>query len=403
VPRPLVKLTCRSSSLIFVPFLSHRYHKLLGHDVQPHVIKTPLPKNCTAPGLPELNPSQTLAVKSVLQNPLSLIQGPPGTGKTVTSACIVYHLATLKHGRGGGGQVLVTAPSNVAVDQLTEKINATGLKVLPLALSLCHSANSRHVTSAVQVVRLCAKSRETVASPVEHLTLHYIVKHLDTPDRSELRKLQQVQSARSICLLLISLPEPSLQLRDEQGELSAADDKKFRSLKRIAEREILMAADVICCTCVGAGDPRLSACSFQKVLIDECTQATEPECLIPIVLGSKQIVFVGDHCQLGPVVMCKKAAAAGLVQSLFERLIRAGVKPIRLQVQYRMHPCLSEFPSVMFYEGTADHLRSMFSSFSYFVQGSLQNGVTTGERIMADVDFPWPEPATPMMFYLSTV
>jgi regulator of nonsense transcripts 1 len=106
-----------------------RYHKLLGHDVQPHVIKTPLPKVCTAPGLPELNPSQTLAVKSVLQNPLSLIQGPPGTGKTVTSACIVYHLATLKHGRGGGGQVLVTAPSNVAVDQLTEKINATGLKV----------------------------------------------------------------------------------------------------------------------------------------------------------------------------------------------------------------------------------------------------------------------------------
>ena len=105
--------------------------------MQPHVIKTPLPKVCTAPGLPELNPSQTLAVKSVLQNPLSLIQGPPGTGKTVTSACIVYHLATLKQGRGGGGQVLVTAPSNVAVDQLTEKINATGLKVhLPFHLPL---------------------------------------------------------------------------------------------------------------------------------------------------------------------------------------------------------------------------------------------------------------------------
>jgi regulator of nonsense transcripts 1 len=224
------------------------------------------------------------------------------------------------------------------------------------------------------VVRLCAKSRETVASPVEHLTLHYIVKHLDTPDRSELRKLQQVRCRRlfesrscnkqfvcftDIRAIIQRAPtiynsvcnNPPPQLRDEQGELSAADDKKFRSLKRIAEREILMAADVVCCTCVGAGDPRLSACTFQKVLIDECTQATEPECLIPIVLGSKQIVFVGDHCQLGPVVMCKKAAAAGLVQSLFERLIRAGVKPIRLQVQYRMHPCLSEFPSVMFYEG----------------------------------------------------
>jgi regulator of nonsense transcripts 1 len=159
---------------------------------------------CTAPGLPELNPSQTLAVRSVLQNPLSLIQGPPGTGKTVTSACIVYHLATLKQGRGGGGQVLVTAPSNVAVDQLTEKINATGLKVfLPPLPSLLSSpcyialhgacAPNLNLLPFLQVVRLCAKSRETVASPVEHLTLHYIVKHLDTPDRSELRKLQQVR------------------------------------------------------------------------------------------------------------------------------------------------------------------------------------------------------------------
>jgi regulator of nonsense transcripts 1 len=50
--------------------------------------------------------------------------------------------------------------------------------------------------------------------------------------------------------------------------------------------------------------------------------------------------------------MCKKAAQAGLSQSLFERLRLLGVKPTRLQVQYRMHPCLSEFPSNMFYEGT---------------------------------------------------
>lgn len=76
------------------------------------------------------------------------MQGPPGTGKTVTSATLVYHLA-----QSGTGQVLVCAPSNVAVDQLAERISATGLKV----------------------VRLCAKAREEVASPVEHLTLHYQV------------------------------------------------------------------------------------------------------------------------------------------------------------------------------------------------------------------------------------
>ncbi|KAF9053236.1 AAA domain-containing protein [Panaeolus papilionaceus] len=79
--------------------------------------------------------------------------------------------------------------------------------------------------------------------------------------------------------------------------------------------------------------------------------------------------------------MNKKAARAGLTQSLFERLVVLGNRPIRLQVQYRMHPCLSEFPSNMFYEGT------------------LQNGVTAPERLRKNVDFPWPAPDTPMFFY----
>ena len=45
-----------------------------------------------------------------------------------------------------------------------------------------------------------------------------------------------------------------------------------------------------------------------------------------------QVVLVGDHCQLGPVIMCKKASEAGLCQSMFERLRLLGVKPTRLQV-----------------------------------------------------------------------
>jgi hypothetical protein len=64
-------------------------------------------------------------------------------------------------------------------------------------------------------------------------------------------------------------------------------------------------------------------------------QATEPECMVPAVLGAKQLILVGDHCQLGPVVMCKKAALGGLSQSLFERLVVLGIRPFRLEVQYR--------------------------------------------------------------------
>ena len=70
-------------------------------------------------------------------------------------------------------------------------------------------------------------------------------------------------------------------------------------------------------------------------------------------------------------------------QSLFERLVVLGIRPFRLEVQYRMHPQLSKFPSNFFYEG------------------SLQNGVS-GEDRKLNIDFPWPQPDIPMMFYIAT-
>ncbi|EYC41471.1 hypothetical protein Y032_0568g57 [Ancylostoma ceylanicum] len=283
------------------------FHKLMGHDIDEILFKVQQPKRLSAPGLPELNHSQMHAVKTVLMRPLSLIQGPPGTGKTVTSATIVYHLVQQTQ-----GQVLVCSPSNIAVDQLAEKIHRTGLKV----------------------VRLYAKSREALDTNVEFLALHAQLKALK--ESAELQKLQQ--------------------LKEEIGELSAADQERYINLKKMSEHKLLAAADVICCTCSSAADARLSRIKIKCVLVDESTQATEPEVLVSIVRGVRQLILVGDHCQLGPVILCKK-------------------------VQYRMHPELSAFPSNVFYEG------------------SLQNGVTQTERQLRGVDWEWPVPGRPMIFW----
>lgn len=290
------------------------FQKIMGHQAEELMLKFDLPRRLSVPGLPELNSSQMQAVKQVLTRPLSLIQGPPGTGKTVVSASIVYHLVQRTE-----ANVLVCSPSNIAVDHLAEKIHKTGLKV----------------------VRLCARSRENMDTTVQFLTLQHQLKVLGGP---ELQKL--------------------IQLKEEIGELELKDDARYTQLKRVKEHELLAAADVICCTCSSAADPRLSKIRTRTVLIDESTQATEPEIMVSIVRGVRQLILVGDHCQLGPVVTCKKAAVAGLSQSLFERLVLLGIRPFRLQVQYRMHPVLSEFPSNAFYDG------------------SLQNGVTESEFLL---------------------
>ncbi|KAJ1734476.1 ATP-dependent RNA helicase [Coemansia biformis] len=306
------------------------YHRLLGHDVEQTELNTRLPKRFRAPGLPELNASQVDAIRMSLRSPLSLIQGPPGTGKTVTTATLVYHMA-----KANAGKILVCAPSNVAVDQLTEKVHHTGLRV----------------------VRITARNREELESRISHLELHTQALMNDTIP--ELQRLHR--------------------LKTTVGELGSNDQIQYRKLRHQSEMEILCHADVILCTCVGAGDRRLSSFQFRTVLIDESTQASEPECLIPLVMGARQVMLIGDHQQLGPVILSKAAASAGLSQSLFERLVFLGIRPHRLVVQYRMHPCLSEFPSNFFYEG------------------SLQNGVTAQERTRNDVGFPWPNPGKPMM------
>ncbi|KAL5509501.1 hypothetical protein EMCRGX_G004889 [Ephydatia muelleri] len=163
-------------------------------------------------------------------------------------------------------------------------------------------------------------------------------------------------------------------------ELEALDGKARRDLERQCEISILKNAQVVCCTCVGAGDRKLFSCRFQMILVDECGQATEPECMIPIVFhGRDKVILIGDHCQLGPVVMDEAAvrhvpdhvhSMAGLRTSLFERLVTLGIKPVQLTTQYRMHPALSKFPSQEFYSNelkdgvkSLDRMADTISSF----------------------------------------
>ena len=108
-------------------------------------------------------------------------------------------------------QILVSAPSNVAVDQLVEKLHKASLNV----------------------VRLAAKAREDVASTVDFLCLHTMVPAAN-PSVAKL-----------------------LQLKKEAGDLTKQDYSKLYRERRRTELDILNLADVICCTCVGAGDPRL--------------------------------------------------------------------------------------------------------------------------------------------------
>lgn len=88
-------------------------------------------------------------------------------------------------------------------------------------------------------------------------------------------------------------------------------------------------------------------------------------------------MLVGDDKQLPPTI--KSKAAKQLSKTTFSRLRESGHPVYLLDTQYRMHPCMSEFPSAMFYNK------------------QLRNGVTSQER-KTPAGFPWPCVTRPLAF-----
>lgn len=104
---------------------------------------------------------------------------------------------------------------------------------------------------------------------------------------------------------------------------------------------------------------------FDVVIIDEATQALEPECWIAL-LKAKKAILAGDHLQLPPTIKTpikigtkKKANKTGLSTdtdlstTLFDRLLGMYGDRVKrmLMVQYRMHQKIMEFSSKELYDG----------------------------------------------------
>lgn len=266
--------------------------------IRPEEMKTVL----TSSNAKKLNKSQQKAVEMALRNRITLIQGPPGTGKTLTASYLIAAAITL-----GIRPILACAASNTASDNFMRKI-----------IEVC-----RPKTRIVRVGRPAAIQEDLWEKTLDGL----------------LEEDKTVRKARE----------------DFANGFSKLPDLIQTEKEAIAR--ILKNADVIVTTCIGSGSEDMQQMLFSYVIVDEATQATEPDTLVAITAGrqmAKQIVLVGDQNQLPPTVLCKdinENVGFGLEVSLFVRLWLTGVRTQLLNMQYRMHPVLAQFPSQLFYAG----------------------------------------------------
>jgi len=205
-------------------------------------------------------------------------------------------------------RILVCAPSNAAIDEVMRRVINDGV------------ADSDGVSRKISLIRMGPGShKELQEHNLEMIVRKKLESQSEMPDMSqrENEKIKLIRDARCVC-----------------STLSVSGSRDL----------------------VGyPGD-------FDTVVVDEASQGVELSMLVPMKLGCRRLILVGDPQQLPATCFSAIAMAHGYDRSLFQRLQMSQFKVNMLETQYRMHPAISSFPSARFYNGA---LYNMWEKLQY--------------------------------------
>ena len=303
-----------------------------------------------------LNPSQQAAVKAmVANNEMLIIHGPPGTGKTTTLIEGILQLIQ------EGEKIIVTAPSNTAVDNIAKGLIEKGVAVLRVgnssktdALVFAHTPEGKLANSREQKEIKQLKIR---AEEFRKMALKY--------KRSFGREEREQRN-----LLFKEVKDIRLQIK---------------KLQAYNEEKLFEHATVILGTPIGLYDADLRHLKFNCLVMDEAGQCIEPLawCVFPL---AQKYILAGDHLQLPPTVLSNEAAQLGFNTSILETAAKTMHPIFLLNTQYRMRQPIAGFSSQYFYDGklitdekllsTAQHLTFIDTAGSGFNEEHGQDGTS---------------------------
>ncbi|NRS90526.1 superfamily I DNA and/or RNA helicase [Flavobacterium sp. 7E] len=364
--------------------------------------------------------TQREAVLEALHHkPLYLIQGPPGAGKTTVIIELIRQIIK----RQKDVKILVTSQSNLAVDNVLEKLDEINLKenadlkFMRLASEntlekenirtkiLPHTFENK-LKNWVTETEQCAKKyfSEHFATQQKHKSLIEFYDFYSLLDKendwskfnNRLRMIQNYlkqlfENAKDFKevkkIFEKELGTEFLKIKNIQrdwfaflGGVTVEDGKdRKKSMLNNGSTEIdfltamMLQTNIMGATCIHIASSKYSKVNFRfdYVIMDESSKASPAETIVPINMG-QNIILIGDHKQLPPVVTREEAVMKNVKseledngldfekafgESLFEKLIKAFETDESkqnyikmLDIQYRMPKQVGSLISKYFYD-----------------------------------------------------
>lgn len=264
-----------------------------------------------------LDPSQYEALKSGLEQKMTLIQGPPGTGKTFIGLKLIEMMIKLNP----KDKILIVCVTNHVLDELLKGISKFTQRIVRFGNQ---SKNEElDCFNARELAKESDKYIRDMYSRVKSLTKDSEQENVTEFVKKRVQHLEEIQEVKQL--------------------------EYFRKIKSKSIVGMTSTSAARMKTLLELYQPRV-------VVFEEAAEILECHTLAALTKSLKQIILIGDHHQLRPTVnVFQLTERFNMDVSLFERLINNDLAFISLEKQSRMRPEISEIIRGTFYDKYDDN------------------------------------------------